>query len=72
MIICGENRLQIGERYRASVTDAKRNWHHDIPYVVLREASHDEYLQQCREHGLSESDIAALAHYEFHYDVSVD
>lgn len=50
MILNGDSELTIGQRYVAPVTDGEGVWH-EMPFVVLRVASIEEYREYCRVEG---------------------
>lgn len=74
MILGGYEKLEIGER-RTSCTDHERNEHPKQPFVVLREATLEEMIEQCHEYGVPEHLIDIWrreASFSFFYEVSVD
>lgn len=60
--------LPIGMKAKAVVTDFQKN-DQNISFVVLREATHEEYIQQCIE-------MNAVKPYgppdDFYYKIAVD
>jgi len=58
-MICGASLpKEIGKRY-IGLADIERNWHSDQPYVVIREATLEEYIEYQKSNGF---DFALFVH----------
>ena len=51
MIICSEETLAIGEYRRGRVSDMHADYHDGIAFVVVREATEEEYRRHAEECG---------------------
>jgi hypothetical protein len=53
LVIASETPFVVGERKVGTVTDANLEWR-DATFIVVREATRDEYLRSAVEHGASQ------------------
>lgn len=69
--------LEVGQRYERTIwvrgADGRMEGH-DMPFVVLREATRKEYIQHCIEHGIERGAISPYRNEQLarFYEVSVD
>ena len=66
MISGSNHRIPIGFRGKGLV-DGNLVWHEEQPWVILRESTREEYLEQLRQEGL----VSRHAK-QYYYEVSVD
>lgn len=70
MIIASDDLVHVGRRYVAnSLTDRNMETHYNVPMVVLRAATREEYVAYVAEMGL---ETKSLVHHPYYYEVSVD
>jgi hypothetical protein len=43
--------FEVGQRYEVSIVDADRQVHYNVPVLVLREATEQEWRDWCKETG---------------------
>ena len=72
MPVCGSNvPLVVGQRYDKQISNAQAQVFNQ-PFVVLREATEEEWRQGLRDEGVPEDQLDADPDWTNFYDVSTD
>ena len=72
MIVGADTPQIVGQRYEGAITDRNRQWQ-SIPYVILREATREEWEAELRAtHPEAEEEIRIARYPAWFYEVSVD
>lgn len=70
MIISTDADLELNKRYEGWTSDVNLKWQYH-PFLVLRVASKEDYMNQCKEYNV-EDKVHHESLGEFYYEVSVD
>lgn len=72
LILGCSQKLEVGARYMGRIHTSGGEYH-DMPYLVLREATHEEWLEQALKADVPPTEVYTLqAKMGFFYEVSVD
>ena len=74
MIVGADRPKEVGKRYEMPVTDIQGNPYR-LPFVVLREATEEEWIEDMRNSNASEERIKetlSLSPDAFYYQISID